>query len=119
MTRWTAAGVSLALAGCFPAPPPAPVPPEIMPSAAVARPDPALLDPFVGRYASDGATIVVRRSGDRLVAERAGVAAAPLTFVGNGTFADAAGNSYLFTASASGRRLTLIAPNGTRRDWAG
>ena len=115
MIRPVLAALALALSGCIlPAPPPAPVPPEILPDAAVARPRPALLDPLVGRYSSGAEAITIRRAGDGLVAERPGRPAAPLTFVGSGTFADALGATYLFSG---GQRLSVIAADGSRREW--
>ncbi len=112
------AGPALALAACLPAPPPSPAPPEVS-ATAKAVPTAALLDPYVGRYSSGGEQLMVRRSGDQLVVERAAAGAVALSLVGLGAFTDAHGATYLF-APASGKvatRLTLVAANGTRRDW--
>ncbi|MCY7339941.1 MAG: hypothetical protein LH465_08340 [Sphingomonas bacterium] len=112
--------VALGLAACaLPAPPPSAPPPEVAANAASALPTAALLDPYVGRYVSGGDAIVVRRTGNCLVAERGGQAPTPLTLVGLATFADLAGGAFLFDRAGGGgsTRLTLIAANGTRREW--
>lgn len=113
-----ALALSLGLAACAPpAPAPSTPPPEVLVGGSAIRPIAAILDPYAGRYASGGEQLTVRRSGDSLVIERAGQPPLWLTLVGLGTFADAAGNSYLFTTGAGGR-LALIAADGARREWA-
>lgn len=112
--------VVLGLGACaLPAPPPAAPPPEISVNAAAALPTAALLDPYVGRYISGSESILVRRTGSSLVAERNGQAATALSLVGLATFADLAGSVYLFDRAGGGGspRLTLVGANGTRRDW--
>lgn len=114
-----ALALSIGLAACAPpAPPPSTPPPEVATGTAAIRPTAAMLDPYVGRYASGGDQLTVRRAGDRLVVERAGQPPLGLTVVGLGTFADSSGNTYLFTSVAGGGRLVLLAANGTRREWA-
>ena len=114
-----ALALSIGLAACAPpAPPPSTPPPEVSPGTSAIRPTAALLDPYVGRYASGAQSLVVRRAGDGLLVERPGQPPLALALVGLGTFADAAGNAYLFTPAATGQRLTLIGADGTRREWA-
>lgn len=111
--------LSLALAACAPpAPPPAAPPPEVAPGTAIVRPTAAVLDPYVGAYRGGGDTLTVRRAGDALVVDRPGQPPLVLTLVGLGTFADAAGNAYLFTPATGAARLTVAGTNGTRREWA-
>ena len=112
--------VALGLGACaLPAPPPSAPPPEVAANAASALPTAALLDPYVGRYVSGADSISIRRTGNSLIADRGGQAPATLTLVGLGTFADAAGSAFLFHTAGGGAsmRLTLVAANGTRREW--
>lgn len=109
---------SLSLAACAPpAPPPSTPPPEVVVGTAAIRPTAAMLDPYVGRYASGANQLTIVRAGDSLVAQRAGQPALGLTAVGLGTFADTAGNAYLFGSAASGMRLSLVAADGRRSEW--
>jgi hypothetical protein len=110
-----------ALAACLPHPPPAPPPGEVIPQTAdvaLDRLPPAALAAYVGAYRGSGGTLVIRRTGADLYADRNGVATA-LKVVGLGTFSDAAGTAYLFLpADGRGGRLRTIAANGTTADWA-
>jgi len=110
---------SLGLAACAPpAPPPSAPPPQVAPGTSLVRPTAAMLDPYVGSYRGGTEALTVRRAGDALVVDRPGQPATTLILVGLGTFADAAGKTYLFTPAAGGARLTVVGADGTRREWA-
>ncbi len=107
--------VIIGLSACAPpAPPPSTPPPEVAEGTSAVRPTAALLDPFAGRYSQANQSLTVRRVGDALIVERSGQPPLPLTLIGFGTFADAAGNAYLFHASG---RLSIVAPGGSRSEW--
>ena len=111
---------TLALAACMDHPPPAAAPPEVAPTAVpLAQVPAATIERYLGTYRSGADSIVIRRSGASLFADRSGLpSAAPLTIVGLGTFADAAGTAYLFMpADGSGGRLRTIDARGAAREW--
>ena len=108
----------LGLAACAPpAPPPSAPPPQVAPGTASVRPTAAMLDPYVGSYRSGAETMEIRRVGDALTVDRPGQAPLVLALVGLGTFADDAGNSWLFARLANAARLTVIGADGSRREW--
>ena len=97
--------LALALSACLnAAPPPAATPPEVTAgtsSVSLSMIPVATIAPWLGTWTGGGRTVVVARSGDMLTAN-----GHPLTFVGLGTFADAAGTSYLFGPGESLRTFT-------------
>jgi hypothetical protein len=110
--------LGLSLGACLkPAPPPSAPPPEVAPQSTMVRLSTipaATVATWLGTYRSAADTLVIRRSGDTLVADRSGLASLPLSLVGFATFADASGTAYLF----NGQRLTTVTANGSRRDWS-
>ncbi|QNN64807.1 hypothetical protein H9L12_11250 [Sphingomonas rhizophila] len=124
IARFTPSIAAAALSACMPPhPAPAPAPAEVIPQStnvALSRLPAAALAAYAGTYRSGADTLIIRRAGDALFADRNGVpAGAPLTLVGLGTFVDGVGTSYLFVpADGSAGKLRTVAANGTSRDWA-
>lgn len=109
-----AVALSLALTACLkPAPPPAAAPPEVVSgtaSVSLATLPAATVAGWTGTWTSGARTLTVARVGDALTAN-----GQPLSFVGLGTFADAAGTAYLFGADGSLRTYTAA---GAETRWA-
>lgn len=97
--------LALALAACLkPAPPPAAAPPEVVSGTAtvsLATIPAATVAAWTGTWRGGGRTLEVARMGEMLTAN-----GQPLTFVGLGTFTDAAGTAYLFGPDATLRTYT-------------
>ena len=107
------------LAACLPPhPPPAPAPGEVIPNTAdvaLSRLPASAVAAYLGTYRSGSESLVVRRAGAQLFADRNGrLATAPLKLIGLGTFSDNQGTTYLFD---SGAGLRTFSADGTSRDW--
>jgi hypothetical protein len=121
MKRLALAAV-LALAGCYPHPPPAPVPTELAyvpgcgEAAFPAYGNAASLERFAGRYRLGPTVIAVRHDGGRLLLDRPGF---PTRQIGPGEpaagrFVDGCGLRYDFTPAA----LTITLADGSATVWA-